>query len=110
MQKAKVEEIQVQIDAQWGVSQSRVQQLEQQLRLEQTGLERLEDEWSRLTARAELEGIVLIPNAPDLAGRFQRAGEVVAYVRAPGDPVVRVVVGQDAVDLVRANTRSVEAL
>ena len=45
---------------------------------------------------------------PDLIGRFVRQGELLGYVVNDAAPVVRVVIPQSEVDLVRANTDGVE--
>ncbi len=60
-----------------------------------------------LTVRAEKSGLFIVPEATDLPGRYATEGQVLGYIVAPGDPVVRVVIGQDDVDLVRRHTRAV---
>ncbi|MDX6805808.1 HlyD family efflux transporter periplasmic adaptor subunit [Terrihabitans rhizophilus] len=57
-----------------------------------------------LTVRAAHDGRVILPNAKDLTGRFVRQGDLLGYVVAASDPVVRVVVSQADVDLVRGRT------
>jgi len=108
VQKAKVDEIRVQFDASWGVSQAKAQQLEQDLARENAILGRLQDEAERLTLRSALQGTILIDKAADLPGRYLRKGEVVAYVLTGAPPLVRVVVPQSDVDTVRLATRQIE--
>lgn len=109
-QRARVEEFLAQRDAAWLVSQSRVQQLEQELLREEATLARLEDEARQLTLRAGADGIVLIDRPDDLPGRFVRRGEVLGYLRTGDTPLVRLVVPQGDVDVVRLSTRAVEVM
>jgi putative peptide zinc metalloprotease protein len=46
----------------------------------------------------------------DLPGRYVRKGELLAYVIGPTQPLVRVVVPQDATDLVRVTSQRVSVL
>lgn len=107
-QAAKVEEAQGQYDAAWGVQQSRAEQLAEDLKREQGVLARLQEQAAQLTVAAEVDGLLLVPQADDLPGRFVRKGEVLAYVRTGEPPLVRVVVRQADVDAVRLDTRHVE--
>lgn len=107
-QRARVEEIGAQVDAAWAVSQSRVQQLEQEAAHEQASLARLEDEAQRLTLRAGAAGTLLLDRPADLPGRYLRKGEVVGYLRTGDPPLVRVVVPQSDVEQVRLTATAVE--
>ena len=60
-----------------------------------------------LELRAPRAGRFVMASAADWPGRFAAQGTLLAYVVATGDPVARVVVGQDSVDLVRKRTRAV---
>ncbi|GLS43619.1 PqqD family peptide modification chaperone [Methylobacterium brachythecii] len=62
-----------------------------------------------LVVRADHPGRLIVPNATDLPGRYLRRGERIGYVLAPDDPVVRVVVNQTDVDLIRSRTLTVAA-
>jgi len=70
-------------------------------------LERAEQELAGLTVASPAAGTFLLPRAEDMVGRFVRKGEQIGYVVEPGSPLVRVVVPQDEVDLVRQHTRGV---
>jgi putative peptide zinc metalloprotease protein len=107
-QVAKVEEIRTQVDAAWGVSQARAQQLEQEVNRELATLARLREEADRLTLRSAIAGTLLIDKPDDLPGRYLRKGEVVGYVRTNDPPLVRVVMPQSDVDAVRLATQHVE--
>ena len=107
-QAAKADEIRIQFDAAWGVSQARAQQLEQDLAREAAALVRLREEADRLTLRSTAAGTLLIDKPGDLPGRYLRKGEVVGYVRTGDAPLVRMVMPQSDVDAVRLATRRVE--
>ncbi len=61
-----------------------------------------------LLVRSPVNGIFILPRAADLVGRYVHKGETLAYVANFSNPVVRVVVTQDVIDLVRRKTRGVE--
>ncbi len=61
-----------------------------------------------LLVRSPRAGRFILAQPKDLPGRFLRKGETLAYVADLTAPVVRVVIGQDVIDLVRQRTRGVE--
>ncbi|MCP3987044.1 MAG: PqqD family peptide modification chaperone [bacterium] len=61
-----------------------------------------------LTVRTPEAGRFVISMPEDLPGRFVQRGTLLGYVIGDHDPVVRVVVDQDDVDLIRSRTRSVQ--
>jgi putative peptide zinc metalloprotease protein len=107
-QQAHVDEMQVRLDAAWGQSQAKAQQLAQQLAQEQAGLARLQDESGNLILRTRARGVFLLESASDLPGRYLKQGDVVGYVRTGDAPLVRLVVPQAEVDAVHLDTRSAE--
>lgn len=56
---------------------------------------------------ASQAGRLILPEADDLVGRFVPKGATLAYVVAPGDPLIRVAVPEADIDLVRSRTESV---
>lgn len=63
-----------------------------------------------LTLRAQTSGVFMVPDANDLDGRYYHKGDLLAYVIGESPVVVRVVVPQDAIDMVRGATDEVRAL
>jgi putative peptide zinc metalloprotease protein len=61
-----------------------------------------------LVVRAPTAGLFVVPGDTDLPGRFIRQGELIAYILEPDEFLVRAVVPQHAVALVRQQTKSVE--
>jgi putative peptide zinc metalloprotease protein len=107
-QAARVEEVRAQFDAAWGsAAVARAQQLEQDLAREAGTLARLRDDAARLTLRSPVAGELLLDRADDLPGRWVRQGEVMGYLRTGEPPLVRLVLPQGDVDLVRLSTLAV---
>ncbi|MBE0452528.1 biotin/lipoyl-binding protein [Roseovarius autotrophicus] len=89
---------------------------------EQTTLRIFEDELAAMRAdlaltderiaqqilRAPVDGQVILPVASDLVGRHVRRGDLLAMVVPFQDPLLRVVVQADAVELVRGRTLGLE--
>jgi putative peptide zinc metalloprotease protein len=79
----------------------------EELRHIQTALARTEERVRELLVRSPTDGIFIVPEAADLPGRYIHHGELIGYVLASSRPVVRVVIPQINVDLVRQRTRDV---
>jgi putative peptide zinc metalloprotease protein len=74
--------------------------------------EKLEDARARkqdLTVISDQSGRFVLDHAEDLPGRFIKRGELLGYVIADSNPVVRVLAPQSDVDLIRQPTTIVEA-
>ena len=85
-----------------------------QMRLEnlksvEAELERARERARDLVVRSPSDGLFAVAAAEDLPGRFLKQGELVGYVVPEGRPTARVLVPQDAVDLVRGRTVHVTA-
>ncbi|RDD62473.1 site-2 protease family protein [Ferruginivarius sediminum] len=71
-------------------------------------LAHVERKLAELTVTSPRAGRVRLLNPGDLPNRFVRRGELLGYVLRHGERRVRVVVLQDAVDLVRNDTRRID--
>lgn len=71
-------------------------------------LQQAEREASKLVIYAKSSGILIIPGAQDLKGRYVRKGELLGYTLNKELVTARVVVAQQDIDLVRHNTKNVE--
>lgn len=67
----------------------------------------IQEQLAALTVRSPAQGRLVIPHAEDLEGSYVREGDIVAYVVDDTPPVMRAVVTQDRISLVRQHTRSV---
>ena len=63
---------------------------------------------AELIVRAKAGGQFVVVQAQDVAGRYFRKGDLIGYAMGPGQPVVRVVVPQDAADLIRQTDGRIE--
>ncbi len=70
-------------------------------------LRRTEERAGELQIRSPRDGVLVMPNAQDLPGRYVQQGELLAYVLDRRNPTIRVVVSQAEIDLVRGRTRDV---
>jgi len=87
---------------------SRAQVVREEIKVVEADLTRARERAAALVLRSQVAGRFLVPGAADLAGRFLRRGELVAYVAQPAAADVRVVVDQDAIGLVRSRTEAVQ--
>ena len=74
---------------------------------ERGALQRLRDRERGLEVRAGVDGVFFMPPTVDLQGRWLHRGELFAHVLEGAPKVVRVVVPQESVDLVRRHAGSV---
>jgi putative peptide zinc metalloprotease protein len=65
------------------------------------------DRASRLKALSEAEGVFVAPAVENLPGRFFKRGDVIGYVLPDTVNIIRVVVSQDDIDLVRHHVRDI---
>ena len=69
---------------------------------------RLQEQLDELVLRSQASGRLVMPEADDLAGRYVRKGDVLAYVANAAMKNARVAVTQNDINLVRGRTREVE--
>ena len=81
---------------------------QEKLTVLRASLTRAEKRAGDLLIRSGAEGVFVVPHADDLPGRFLRRGEVVGYVKQDDARVVRVVVTQGNIDLVRTGLETIE--
>jgi putative peptide zinc metalloprotease protein len=62
----------------------------------------------QLISYAPGDGVFVFPQVEDAPGRFSRKGQLLAYVVRPSATLVRVVVGQDDIELVRERLEHVD--
>ena len=82
----------------------------EELRHIEAALARLEERVTNLTVQSPSDGLFILPGAEDLPGRFLRQGELIGYVLESRKPIIRVVIPQNRVDLVRQRTTGVALL
>ncbi|TFH48403.1 MAG: HlyD family secretion protein, partial [Lysobacterales bacterium] len=106
--EAQRKELKVEFDANQYEDRVEAQKIEDELTSVKASLARAKERVDDLVVRSASDGVLIVPQAQDLPGRFVRHGEPIAYVVNFKEITARVVVPQADVGLVRGNTRSVE--
>ncbi|MBY4677528.1 hypothetical protein [Marinobacterium arenosum] len=78
------------------------------LRTTAAELARLRERQAALTLHSPGDGILVLPDAGRLAGRFHNQGALLGYVINDGQPRVRAVVSQDQIGQIRQHTEAIE--
>lgn len=107
--EAQLEETRYRLDAVRQVDRVQVEMFEEQAGHLAERLEALRGRKRDLIVNSELAGQFVMPRADDMIGRYVKRGELLGYVIASGNPMVRVLAPQSDVDLIRQQTTRVEA-
>lgn len=102
--QGKVDELEAQYASEFVADRARAQIVRDKLEAARAALERAEERAGEGIVRVRADGVFLVPQAADLPGRYFKKGELVGYVIGKEQPLVRVVVPQDAIDPVRLGT------
>jgi putative peptide zinc metalloprotease protein len=105
----KVQELEVKLLAQRFSDRVQAEILRNELAQERANLDRDQERANRLEARSAGVGTFVVPQAEDLPGRFYHEGDVLGYVTPANADLVRVVVMQDDIELVRNQVLGIEA-
>ena len=100
--EARLTELEAKLDMQKFSERVQAELTRHELARELAGYERMLERAGQLVARSAVGGTVVIGQPHDMPGRFFRKGQSLGYVTQDGRRVVRVVVSQDDVDLVRS--------
>jgi putative peptide zinc metalloprotease protein len=101
VQEARITELQARLDAQLFADRVQAELTRQELARETASYERMLERAGQLVSRSAVEGRFVLAQADDLPGRFHKKGQLLGYVTQDASTVVRVVVSQDDIDLVR---------
>jgi putative peptide zinc metalloprotease protein len=107
--EAQLQEMQLRYDAARQLDRVQAEVLQEQVQRLTGMLAAYRMRQDELTVDAEQDGRFVLPRAADIPGRYFKRGELLGYVIGADDLVVRVVVPQADVDLVRQRTRKVDA-
>jgi len=108
VQRARIEQLQVQLGIERFSDRLRAELTRQTLEAEVAGLQRIERRVADQVALAGRDGQWMVVNAVDLEGRYIGQGSLLGYVVEGVQNAVRVVVDQENVDLVRHSVRRIE--
>jgi putative peptide zinc metalloprotease protein len=107
--EAQREEMQLRFDAIKQLDRVQAEVLQEQVQRLTSTLAAYQVREQDLSVTSDQDGRFVLPRAEDLPGRFFKRGELLGYVIGDHDLVVRVVVPQADVDLVRQRTGKVDA-
>jgi putative peptide zinc metalloprotease protein len=80
----------------------------QELTLLENALVDAQKKAAELLVYSPIDGVFNVPQAADLPGRFLHRGDLIGYIQQPGSRLVRLVVTQANIDLVRNHLEEVE--
>ena len=106
--EAEVRELRLRFAALNMADRAEAKIIQEQLRHAEADLDLHRKRADDLLVRSPTGGYFFLPRAQDLPGRFLPRGALLAYVADPDRTLVRVLVPQDVIDLVRQRTRRVE--
>ena len=106
--EAEVEELRLQRDAMTVEDRAGAKIIGERLRHTEAELALNRQRQEYLIVRSPVSGTFILPNAQDLPQSFLQKGQPLGYVADLRAPVVRVIVTQDVIDLVRQRTEHVE--
>ncbi|HSD41008.1 MAG TPA: PqqD family peptide modification chaperone [Burkholderiales bacterium] len=106
--EARVRELDAKYREQLVSDRVRAEIIGEEQRFAAQNLERARERAGELVIKAKLEGEFVYPRAPDAPGRFLKKGELLAHVVNTDAIIVRAVVSQQDIDLVRNATRGVD--
>jgi putative peptide zinc metalloprotease protein len=106
--EAQLRELRLRLDSIKLVDLIQAEMLRDQIVNAEAARDLLRERHKGLTLRANWDGRFIVPRAADLPGRYVNQGELLGYLVEDGDTVVRVVVPQADIDMVRHRTRKVE--
>ncbi len=81
---------------------------EEERRFALQNLERARERAGELAIKAKTEGEFVLPRSPDMPGRFVKHGELLGHVVNVNAIIVRAIVSQQDIDLVRNRTKRVD--
>jgi putative peptide zinc metalloprotease protein len=109
--EARQRQLQLQYNAVRTVDRTEAGILAEELKVIAEDLERARERNDALIIRSPRDGLFIVPQAKDLPDRFVRQGDLVAFVIEPDDhAVVRAVVTQNDIGLVRDYVRKIDVL
>jgi putative peptide zinc metalloprotease protein len=105
--RARIEEVKARRAAEWVEDRVQAEITRDELLREEANLARAEERAAKLLIRSPAAGRFVLAEEADLPGRFLKQGELVGFVVDGSGDIVRVVVPQDDIDLVRNRIRAV---
>lgn len=106
--RARVRQFEVQYATLMFEERARAAAIQEDLLREKVALARYEEKLDALLVVAAVPGVLKLARPQDLPGRFVKKGELLGYIVSGPPRLVRVVVGQDDIALVRQSLEAVD--
>lgn len=106
--RAELRWLEAQYDAEILSDRVRAKMTQEKIMHAKANLSRAEERFKELTMRSPSDGVLILPRATDIPGRYVNQGDLIAYVLTAERPLVRSIVLQSDVDLIRMRTKGVE--
>lgn len=106
--EARVRQFEVQYASAMFDERAQAAVIHQDMEREQAALARAQEKLDALQISAAVTGNLKLARASDLPGRFVKKGELLGYILEDAPPLVRVVVTQDDIALVRQQQAQIE--
>jgi putative peptide zinc metalloprotease protein len=105
---ARLAELRARHDAERSKDLVRAAMVREEMQYTEAELGRVREQLAMLTVRSRTEGTFVAPSADDLPGRLVKRGELLGHVVKLDRIIVRTIVPQTEIDLVRQRTGSVQ--
>jgi putative peptide zinc metalloprotease protein len=106
--EAQLREIDARIREQIPENIAKAKMLEEEQHYIEEKLARTREQVQDLVITAKVDGTLVLPRAEDLPGRFVHRGDVLAHVVDLNTLIVRTIVNQSDIDLIRHSTKTVQ--
>jgi putative peptide zinc metalloprotease protein len=106
--RAQVDALRARLDSEQFTNRVQAEVTRQEIALKVAQLARAEERIASLLVRSGTEGSFRVPRADDLPGRYVKRGDVIGFVTQPEATLVRAVVPQADIELVRERLEGVE--
>ncbi len=106
--EARVQELEARHREQIVADRVKAEIMDEERRFALQNLERARERAGELSIKAKTEGEFILSRAPDMPGRYVKKGELLAHVVSLDAIIVRAIVSQQDIDLVRNATKRVD--
>lgn len=106
--QAKYNEVSARLDAARADDLVKAQQLQEDLKSSEAELSDLQQQLQQLQVDSPRSGNIYLPPGKEERGRYVRQGDLLAYVLNQKKVILRVLVGQNDIGMIRARSRSLQ--
>ena len=101
-------ELEARYNATWREDYPKAQMIKEDMAAVDAELERTRERVANLVVRSRTQGVLIVPRAQDVVGKWVKHGELIAYVVRYPVTTVRAVVTQDRIGLLRERVKGVD--